>query len=334
MKTILSLALVLAVSGSVVAQHTDGPPPPEEPAVDAETQKKIDGLIEKLASEDWDERAEAEKGLEEIGRPAVASLRKAMETATDPEVKVRAKRVLQKLGGIEVSADLTEEQFNDLLDVLRAQDGVSWYRRQAKPYFYMYQLSERKEFSAALKDAKFAPRLAKALDDASGPLKRNACYLLGDIGNADVAPEVAALLKDEEALTRAVALHTLMRLGNAKVAMDVIKALSDADPLARQTAAMALEALPVAEAIEPLLALLKDEGSDATIRFHAAYSLRSLTGQNFRYNAYGSQAQQAAAVKRFEEWWGKNKAGFVPKPPRKVEKESIEPEEERVIRIK
>jgi HEAT repeat protein len=324
-------AAVLASALFAVPAFSQGetrvpPPPPlpaDEPAPDEETRRKIDALIGKLSSEDWDERAAAEKELEAIGRPAASALKNAMETAADPEVKVRAKRLLQKLGGANPSAELSDEQLEELLETLRSQDGVSWYGRNTKPYFYLYQLYERQEFSNALKDPKFAPRLAKSLGDESGNLKRNAAFLLGDMGNPDVAKDVIGLLKDSEPMTRAVAVYAAGRIGNAAVVDDVIKALLDEDKLVRQAAAAALEQLPSAASIEPLLTAMKDD--DARIRFHAWYSLRSLTGQYFRFNAWSSAESRSAAVGQYAEWWSKNRSGFTPKPPRKPEKVSMEP---------
>jgi len=332
MKPLLAFTISLTLALSAAAQDAPPPPPVPEPAADAETQKKIDALIVKLGSDDWDERSEAEKELETLGKVAVPSLRKAMETAEDPEVKVRAKRVLQKLGGIETPTELDDSAFEELLDSLRAQDGVSWYRRNSKPYFYMYQLYERQDFANALKDPKFAPRLAKALDDSNGNLKRNIAWLLGEIGNPEVAVDVISLLKDSEPLTRAVALYAAGKLGNVAVAGDVVKALVDEDSLVRQSAAAALENLPTPDAIEPLLTALKDE--DAKIRFHAYFSLRSLTGQKIRFNAWSDADSRAEGVKQFDEWWSKNKAGFKPLLPKKVEKEKDDEGEEPAVRVR
>jgi HEAT repeat protein len=326
-------ALSLVLSVPVFAQGN--PPPPEplrpEPAeptepADPELQKKIDGLVEKLGSDDWDVRSAAENELSEIGKAATAALKKAAEGSENPEVKLRAKRLLQKLGVGDEPAELDDTQFGELLDLLKAEDGVHWYSG-VKPSFYMYQIYQRKEFSDAVKDPKTAPRLAKALEDESGALRRNACYLLADMGNPEVAPQVAKLLGDEDWQTRAIAVHTLGRLGDVKTAGEVLKALSDNEKTVKLIAAAALERLPSGESIEPLMALLKDESAD--LRFHAYASLRSLTGATVRFNAWFPEEARAKAIKDFEAWWGANKKDFKPRPPRVPEQEG---EVERSVR--
>jgi HEAT repeat protein len=307
-------AALTAVLLSAPVRAEDAPPP------DPEKDKAAQALIEKLGSDDWDERAEAEKALEALGQPAVPALKKAMEEATDPEVKVRSKRLLQKLGALETPSELDEAQFEELCEILRSQDGVSWYSaRQAKPYFYMYPLYERQEFADAVKDPKFAPTLAKALSDESSNLRRNATYLLGEMGNKTVTPAIAALLTDDEAITRAVAIHALGKLQDNDQARAILGCLKDAEEVVRVAATAALEQVPTGEAIEPLLQALNDESPN--VRFNAYYSLCSLTGQRFRYNAWSSAEVRGAAVKTIEEWWGKNREGFRPLPPKKVEKE-------------
>ena len=333
----LSLCAVLAVCLSLRAEEPPPPVPQPVPSGGGEADdKKIGELIEKLGSSDWDERAAAEKELEGIGKPAADALRKAMAGADDPEVKVRAKRLLQKMGALQ-TAEITDEQFEEMLELLRSQDGVSWHSSTPKPYFYMYQLNEKPEWSEALKGKALAPRLAKALSDESGNLKRNVCYLLGEMSAPEVAPQVAKLLKDEEFMTRAVAAFALGKLGNAEVVDQVIVALSDGEIKVQRAAAGALESLPSASAIEPLLGAMASE--DPHVRFEAYYSLRSLTGQKFRFNAFLSAESRKDSLKAIEEWWGKNKAGFKPQLPPKREEvgrnsEAATTKAESVIEVK
>ncbi|NUN48082.1 MAG: HEAT repeat domain-containing protein [Candidatus Brocadiae bacterium] len=318
MKTTLAAAL-FAVLIACPAAAQDAPSP------DAE--KRAAELIRKLGSDDWDERAEAERALGEMGQPAVGPLKQAMETADDPEVRVRAKRLLQKLGSLETPSELDAGQFEELCEILRSQDGVSWYSaRQAKPYFYMYPLYERPEFAEAVKNPKFAPTLAKALSDDSSNLKRNATFLLGEMGNKSVAPAIAALLTDEEGLTRAVALHALGKLDDQTQVRAVIACLKDTEEVVRVAGTAALEGMVTAESIEPLIAALKDESPN--VRFNAYFSLCSLTGQRFRFNAWSDAAVRASGIRTIEEWWVRNREGFKPLPPKKAEKppdESVPP---------
>ena len=320
MSRLLAVSLCAVLTASIAVQAAEAAPPVPQPVPggggEAGDEKKIGELIEQLGSADWDERAEAEKALEEIGKPAADALKKAMDGSSDPEVKVRAKRLLQKMGALQ-AAEMTDEQFEEMLELLRSQDGVAWYSGASKPYFYLYQLNERTEWAEALKGKTLAPRLVKALGDDNGNLKRNVCYLLSEMGATEQAPQVAKLLKDEEMMTRAIAAWTLGKLGNAEVADQVIVALSDNENQVRRAAAMALENLPSASAIEPLLGAMASD--DPHVRFEAYFSIKSLTGQPFRFNAYQSEESRKASLKVIEEWWSKNKAGFKPLPPAKRE---------------
>ena len=94
---------------------------------------------------------------------------------------------------------------------------------------------------------------------------------------------------------------------------------------------MALETLPSASAIDPLLGAMASEA--APVRFEAYYSLRSLTGQKFRFNAFLGADVRKDSLKIIEEWWGKNKAGFKPRMPEKREEVGKTHEEERVIEV-
>ncbi|KAF0242954.1 MAG: PBS lyase HEAT domain-containing protein repeat-containing [Planctomycetota bacterium] len=326
-----SLCAVLAASISLRAEEPPPPmPEPIPPAGGEVDEKKIGELIEKLGSSDWDERAAAAKELEAIGKPAADALKKAMDSADDPEVKVSAKRLLQKMGALQ-AAEMTDESFDEMLELLRSQDGVAWYSSSPKPYFYLYQLNEKPEWSEALKGKALAPRLAKALGDESGNLKRNVCYLLAEMVAPEVAPQIAKLLKDEEMMTRAIAAYSLGKLGNPEVVDQVIVALSDGEKQVQRAAAMALETLPSASAIEPLLGAMASE--DPHLRFQAYYSLRSLTGQKFRFNAFMGPDSRKDSLKVIEEWWGKNKAGFKPQMPPKREEVGKNPGAERVIEV-
>lgn len=320
MSRLLALSLCTALTASLALRAEEAAPPVPEPVPSSggneADEKKIGELIEQLGSSDWDERAEAEKALEEIGKPAADALKKAMDGADDPEVKVRAKRLLQKMGALKAE-EMTDEQFEEMLELLRSQDGVAWYSGSSKPYFYLYQLNERTEWAEALKGKALAPRLVKALSDETGNLKRNVCYLLSEMGAAEQAPQIAKLLKDEEMMTRAIAAWTLGKLGNAEVADQVIVALSDNENQVRRAAAMALENLPSASSIEPLLGAMASD--DPHVRFEAYFSIKSLTGQPFRFNAYQGEESRKSSLKVIEEWWSKNKAGFKPQLPPKRE---------------
>src|SRR5438128_925419 len=81
------------LSGVLAASLADEPPAKEQPKVSAEA---IDRLILQLGDDDMATRTSAKKQLEAIGESAVASLKKAAESAEDPEVRKAAKAMLEK----------------------------------------------------------------------------------------------------------------------------------------------------------------------------------------------------------------------------------------------
>ncbi|MCE9581979.1 MAG: HEAT repeat domain-containing protein [Planctomycetes bacterium] len=339
MSRLLSMSLCAVLFTALAAGAQPASPPPPQPVPgggggNESDPKKLGELIENLGSSDWDERSNAEKELEAIGKPAVEALTKAMKESTDPEVKVRAKRILQKLGALEKEA-LSDEQVEEMLELMRSQDGVAWYGSSGSPSWYLYQLNQNPEWNEALKGKALAPKLTKALGDESGNLKRNATYLLGEMGATESAPQIAKLLKDEELTTRATAAWALGKIGNIDVADQVVVALSDNEPQVRRAAAIALENLPSAAAIDPLLAAMASD--DGQLRFQAYFSLRSLTGQRFRFNAFAGESDRKEALKSIQDWWSKSKAGFKPLPPAKREElgkgAASDPDTERAIEV-
>ena len=58
---------------------------------------KIDRLIRQLGSEKFSEREAATEALQEIGGPALPALRKAFRTSDDPEMRLRADRLVEAI---------------------------------------------------------------------------------------------------------------------------------------------------------------------------------------------------------------------------------------------
>ncbi len=67
---------------------------------DAPEQKRIEAWVAKLGSEDFAERQEAEKKLEEEGRWALGALRKAASGTQDLEIRASAARIGKKIMGV------------------------------------------------------------------------------------------------------------------------------------------------------------------------------------------------------------------------------------------
>ena len=126
--------------------------------------------------------------------------------------------------------------------------------------------------------AEAVPALIDALEDSYEPVRRNAIYTLGAIGELSVEPLMDALDAEKEAFEMEPILHIcdaahgLAAVGAPAVSM-LISALADERENVRASAAYALgEMGPVAaEAVDALIALLTDESEE--VRRHATSAL-------------------------------------------------------------
>ena len=127
-------------------------------------------------------------------------------------------------------------------------------------------------------DAAAVSALTDALEDSYEPVRRNAVYALGAIGEPAVEPLIAALDSEKEAFEMEPILHIcdpahgLAALG-ASAVPSLITALGDERENVRAAAAYALgEIGPVAAAaVEGIIALLTDESEE--VRRHATSAL-------------------------------------------------------------
>lgn len=76
-------------------QHESSPPT----VSDGELQVRITRLIKKLGDDAWQTREEATKELEGIGKEALPALKEAVENTKDPEIKWRAKLLIDAIEG-------------------------------------------------------------------------------------------------------------------------------------------------------------------------------------------------------------------------------------------
>ena len=121
--------------------------------------------------------------------------------------------------------------------------------------------------------------LIDALEDSYEPVRRNAIYALGAIGEPAVKPLVGALDSEKEAFNMEPILHIcdaahgLAATGGSETVPALIAALQDEREHVRASAAYALgEMGPVAaEAVDGLIALLTDESEE--VRRHATSAL-------------------------------------------------------------
>ena len=127
--------------------------------------------------------------------------------------------------------------------------------------------------------AEAVPALVDALEDSYEPVRRNAIYALGAIGEPAVKPLVSALNSEKEAFDMEPILHIcdaahgLAATGTSEAVPTLVTALQDERENVRASAAYALgEMGPVAaEAVDGLIALLTDESEE--VKRHATSAL-------------------------------------------------------------
>src|SRR5690242_1040717 len=87
------------LSGLAAAAPADEPPGKDQPKEGAKVSaEEIDRLIMQLGDDDRAKRVLARKRLEAIGPPVLDSLKKAAESADDPEVRKAAKTLIAAFG--------------------------------------------------------------------------------------------------------------------------------------------------------------------------------------------------------------------------------------------
>ncbi len=123
--------------------------------------------------------------------------------------------------------------------------------------------------------------LLSTVEEKDGPLLR-AALAGSDIKLRTIAAEPAAAVLSED------------------VKPAIQKMLASKDDSVRHAAARALASLSDADSLSAFANLLESE--DARIRLHSSQALRSLTGQKFKFNAYGQAADRTVAVKEWRDW--------------------------------
>ncbi len=108
-----TLTLLLTAAPSTLAAQDSQPAP-----APAKAAHSIDDLIEQLGHDSYKKRRAATKALVELGQKAKDELEAAAEDHDDPEVRMRAERVL---GKIERKAAANEDRAQDLAETLRGR---------------------------------------------------------------------------------------------------------------------------------------------------------------------------------------------------------------------
>ncbi len=117
-----------------------------------------------------------------------------------------------------------------------------------------------------------------------------------------------ARLKDKDPGNRFEAVDELVHSGNAEVREPLLAMLNDADPFVRRLTAEGLSKFRHVTCVNALLMALADP--ESIVRDTAHQSLQRLTDHNIEFDPDASASVRGAAVKRWQEWWKKNRDAF------------------------
>jgi HEAT repeat protein len=250
---------------------------------------KTRDLIEQLNSDKIADREAAERKLKAMGRAAASELKNALN-ANEPEIAIRAKRLLRIL---EVRETLPAElltQFPGVEDRLAAEPHewtVLFFRvreevTKNKPRPPLPVLGRRHLEALAAEAFRGAstpeegqqvgasilkfnlrsaiPAIVARLRSADWRDRNSACVLLGEMACPEVSSEMLPLLKDPRCSSAVVNAFAILRPWRLDPA--IVELLSDKDEVARGTAATIAGQRRLRQAIPKLRALLQDPEPD------------------------------------------------------------------------
>jgi hypothetical protein len=297
--------------------------------VTPELQNEMDELVKQLYHDDFDVREAATNKLISIGKPAVPTLIKALES-TDPEVRVRSVHVLKKIGEWKVCPELVSEKVDEFTSVLKSPDSY-WYW-SSEYYDDPYETPTWTNIrpgspgpSTLAKDLAGVPQATEALCEMLGSasqdgvrpddLHKKCLFWLGALGDPKCLDSVRKFINPQNPDITALVYHAIGQIGDPSCLQEIQAALKAADAPVRVAACITLNKLRDASSVPLLVQALTDETPQ--VRFNAFFTLSRMTGQKFGFNAWASEADRKAAIAKYTQWWDKNKASFKPAPYKK-----------------
>ena len=122
---------------------------------------------------------------------------------------------------------------------------------------------------------------------------------------------ISSCLMDENAEVRRQALNCISWFFRDRCAPAVLKSLYDDDYHMRETAILICGTFKLRQSISALITLLSDPNKN--VRKKAIDSIRKITGQNFEFDAFGSENNRKAAIEDWRFWWRDNQIKFMTK---------------------
>ncbi len=238
-------------------------------------------LVEQLRSDRAEQRDEAARKLQALGKAAAPALEAAAKDP-DSEVSSRAKQLLRRLAVREMLPRVLRETVPAVEDRLVTDGDRAWAElfidvsAKAGGLYSANLLEElvipalrgaasdadaRKviETAASWNLRSAIPELLSMLQARGGVVRAAAARALSDLKVREAVPLLLPLLEDGDPDARQLALHALAELEARETAPKMLPLLQDGDAGVREMAGQSLTQLRHAPAVPRIIALLKDE---------------------------------------------------------------------------
>ena len=151
-------------------------------------------------------------------------------------------------------------------------------------------------------------RLIADLRCPSWEIRRDAAEDLGELGIPEAIPHIARALKDPVGAVRFTAASMLGRIGTDQAVGALTACLDDPFFGVYTPVLEALGNLRHKNAVPYFIRFLRDP--DARVRGVANAALMVTTGKAMAFRAGADEEKREKSVRRWEEWWEKNKNTF------------------------
>ncbi len=278
----------------------------DEGLSDAE-KAELDQLLERLGSDDWEVRERASMALRNAlasGKPIVAFLVERMK-APDLEVRDRVRRLLLDSGHWDASPELLAEKAEAFVKECEAREMVAWFvNTQIEPSMSLSEENAR-TLSILMRSAEGTAALLGPFAEKGEIYRRNVCWFVATHLPAGAPRFLLAASEDADDLVRAFAAFGWARLGDAAHLGTLFVLSMDRNEVVRCAVSLALERFPGPGTVPILIDLLADE--EPMVRYHASYSLMTMTRRDGGYNAWYPIERRNQAIEGWRAWWEKNK---------------------------
>jgi len=161
----------------------------------------------------------------------------------------------------------------------------------------------------SFQDPRVNTAILGTVNDYSSYVRWASLEMLGKLKVQEAYPQLVAGLKDSSSYARSASAKALGKLGNKEAIPQLRSSIYNSNLWVRNAAALALSRLGDKEGIPILIMNLGSTARDkkGTVREQAADFLREISGENFGFNGSDPSSKQKAAIKRWEQWWEREK---------------------------